>query len=247
MVDCRHARKLYPQERHGNSASPVDTINHAFCSTHSFINSGDFSMAYKFLGTKGATYNTRGATYTADANGVVTVPAAANQDIADLLNDGLPSLGLVGALSNFTATTDPLVTSDSASDYGVGSVWLNTATGIEWRCQSAAVGAAVWMPALSSGMLLGRILGANMNVTTDQPFVMTNYAALNTFRITKITAKNASISLTTAAGGIYPAVSKGGTAIVAAGQVYTSLSAATIALDLTLAAGTARTNETPRI
>jgi hypothetical protein len=35
-------------------------------------------------------------------------------------------------------------------------VWLNTTTGIEWRCQSAAVGAALWVPTLSSGMLLGR-------------------------------------------------------------------------------------------
>jgi hypothetical protein len=179
-------------------------------------------MAFKFLGKSGQTYSTRGASYTADINGIITVPTAANQDIADLLNDGLLSLGLVGALSNFSATTDPVVTSDSASGYGVGSVWLNTTTGIEWRCQAAAVGAAVWVPALSSGMLLGRIIGANMNVTTDQPFVMTNYAALNPFRITKITAKNASISLTTAAGGVYPAASKGGTAIVAAGQVYTN-------------------------
>lgn len=197
-------------------------------------------MAYKFLvGNKGqSVYNTRNGSYTADANGVITVPAPVQTDILDLLSAGCISLGIVGALSNFGATTDPTVSNDNTQDYGVGSRWFNSTTGIEWICQAAATGAAVWLPQVSAGMLLGRILGANMNVTTDQPFVLTNYAALNPFRITKITAKNASISLTTAAGGVYPAATKGGTAIVAAGQVYTALTAATIALDLTLAAGT---------
>lgn len=195
-------------------------------------------MSYKFLGNPSQIYNTRGASYTADAFGVVTVPSPTNQDITDLVNAGLISLGVAQARSNVTATTDPLVTNDSSQDYGAGSIWLNTATGVEWRCVSAGVGAAVWVPYVGTGMLLGRIIGANMNVSTDQPFVLTNWAALNSFRITKITAKNASTSLTTAAGGVYTAASKGGTAIVAAGQVYTSLSAATIALDLTLAAGT---------
>jgi hypothetical protein len=115
---------------------------------------------------------------------------------------------------------------------------MNTSTGVEWRCVGAGTGAAVWVPHVGAGMLLGRIIGANMNIATDQPFVLTNWAALNPFRITKITAKNASTSLTTAAGGVYPAASKAGTAIVASAQAYSALSAATIALDLTLAVGT---------
>jgi hypothetical protein len=195
-------------------------------------------MSFKFLGTKGQSYNTRGAVYSADANGIVTVPAASGYDIMDLLDSGLIPLGQIQAISNLSATTDPGVTNDNTQAYAVGSVWFNTTTGIEWRCQSSATGAAVWIPLVSAAMLLGRILGANMNVTTDQPFVLTNWASLNPFRITKITAKNASVSLTTAAGGVYPAATKGGTAIVAAGQAYSALTAATIALDLTLAAGT---------
>jgi hypothetical protein len=85
---------------------------------------------------------------------------------------------------------------------------------------------------LGSGqVLLGKLASANMNVTTDQS-IRINHS------IRSITVTNASISLTTAAGGFYTAVSKGGTAIVAAGQVYSSLTSATVFLDTTLAAPT---------
>jgi histidine ammonia-lyase len=84
------------------------------------------------------------------------------------------------------------------------------------------------------GGVIGKLIGANFNVTTDQSVGMLIGAGVP-FRITKITVKNASVSLTTAAGGVYTAASKGGTAIVANSQVYTSLSAATLALDLTIA------------
>jgi hypothetical protein len=177
-----------------------------------------------------------GNQYVSDAYGVISgVPIG---DIDSLYKAACIPLGQSGARSTFSQTADPTVSNDNTQDYGVGSTWFNTSTGIEWHCISAATGAAVWVPAVSTGMLLGRIIGANMNVTTDQAFVLTNYAALNAFRITKITAKNASISLTTAAGGVYPAASKGGTAIVASSQAYSSLSSSALALDLTLAAGT---------
>jgi hypothetical protein len=82
--------------------------------------------------------------------------------------------------------------------------------------------------------LIGRLVGANMNVTTDQAFIW--LAAPGTvYRVTKITCTNASVSLTTAAGGVYTAASKGGTAIVASGQAYSALTGATLALDLTIA------------
>lgn len=91
--------------------------------------------------------------------------------------------------------------------------------------------------------LLGQLLGANMNVTTDQTIamtVMTMYASpdliLNPhYRIDRITVTNASLSLTTAAGGVYTATSKGGTAVVAAAQVYSALTTAVKALDVTIA------------
>lgn len=88
-----------------------------------------------------------------------------------------------------------------------------------------------------AGIMLGFVKGANMNVTTDQAFDMSpGWTSLFSFRITKITAEGASLSLTTAAGGIYPAASKAGTAIVAAGQAYSALTSSALALDLTIAA-----------
>lgn len=80
---------------------------------------------------------------------------------------------------------------------------------------------------------IGCLIGANMNVTTDQAIPLAIPAGAR-FRITKITAKNASVNLTTAAGGVYPAASKGGTPIVLAAQAYSALSAAGLALDLTI-------------
>lgn len=82
--------------------------------------------------------------------------------------------------------------------------------------------------------LLGKLIGANMNVTTDQAIPITRIGSQK-YIITKIVVTNASTSLTAADGGIYTAASKGGTAIVAAAQVYTALTSATVALDLTLA------------
>lgn len=84
--------------------------------------------------------------------------------------------------------------------------------------------------------------GANMNSTADQSLVrqfgFTNYI------LDKIVVTNASISLTTAAGGVYTAAAKGGTAIVAAAQAYAALTTAAAALALTLA-NTNRRSETP--
>jgi len=89
---------------------------------------------------------------------------------------------------------------------------------------------------VSSPTMIGRLLGVDFNVTANpgQPIPMFNGNL--PFRVTKITVKNASTSLTTAVGGIYPAINKGGTALVANTQVYSALTAAGLALDLTIAA-----------
>lgn len=88
--------------------------------------------------------------------------------------------------------------------------------------------------ATGTEILLGQLIGANMNVTTDQAIPITRIGSKR-YVITRITVTNASTSLTNADGGIYTATSKGGTAVVAAAQVYTALTSATVALDLTLA------------
>ncbi len=87
---------------------------------------------------------------------------------------------------------------------------------------------------LNTEQLLWKKIGADMNVTTDQ--ALTKIGTYTNFLITRIRVVNASISLTTAAGGVYNTAAKGGTALVAAGQAYSTLTAATIGLDLTLAA-----------
>ena len=82
--------------------------------------------------------------------------------------------------------------------------------------------------------VLFRLTGANMNVTTDQEFE--RLGVFGPYIITTIRCANASTSLTTAAGGIYSAASKGGDTLVAAGQAYSTLTGSTLGLDLTLAA-----------
>ena len=91
-----------------------------------------------------------------------------------------------------------------------------------------------FLPIVVGEQPIAQILGANMNVTTDQAFTMLIPANI-AFTVRRIYATNASISLTTAAGGVYDAASKGGNAIVAATQVYSGLTTSTKGVYLTVA------------
>ncbi len=93
--------------------------------------------------------------------------------------------------------------------------------------------------------LCGELLHADMTsggagAIGDQPFAWF-VAPTQSYRLTKITARNATATLAAgaAAGGVYTAAAKGGSAVVANSQVYTALTAvdATRNLDLTLVAG----------
>lgn len=109
-------------------------------------------MPYKFSGKPYQTYTTHlGVPYTADPFGVVTVPILNDQEVMDLLDIGLVSLGLSQALSNYSATIDPTSANDNTQDYGVGSHWVNTTNGRVWICQSAVTGAAAWALAVVPG------------------------------------------------------------------------------------------------
>ena len=88
------------------------------------------------------------------------------------------------------------------------------------------------LPQQFGGILLGKLIAANMNVTTDKK--ITIFSNPSKFVIRRIVVTNASTSLSTAAGGIYTAVSKGGTAVVAASQAYSTLTTSALFLDLTL-------------
>lgn len=81
--------------------------------------------------------------------------------------------------------------------------------------------------------VLGRLKSANFNSTSDQQ-ININFNGYN-YVITDIIVCNPSISLTAAIGGFYTGTSKSGTTIVAATQVYTSLTGSTKYVKLTLA------------
>jgi len=87
---------------------------------------------------------------------------------------------------------------------------------------------------LGISQLLFSKVGANFNSAADQ--VLDKTWAFGDYYIEEIRVANASISLTTAAGGIYDTAAKGGNAIVAAGQAYAALDAGTKGLVLTLTA-----------
>lgn len=75
-----------------------------------------------------------------------------------------------------------------------------------------------------------RFENLDFNSTADQ--ALAGFPAR--YIIRQITAHDASVNMTTAAGGIYPAPAKGGTKIVAAAQVYTALTTANKFVNLTL-------------
>lgn len=90
--------------------------------------------------------------------------------------------------------------------------------------------------------ILCSIRSANFNITTDQ--TCTIPSSVTAWVPTSIIVTNCSGTFTLAAGGVYPAASKGGTALVAAAQAYTALTGASVVLGLTMAAGIATTRLT---
>jgi len=93
---------------------------------------------------------------------------------------------------------------------------------------------------VGSNVLLWRLIGADMNSTSDQLF--TKIGSFTSSMIINITATNPSISMTTAVGGIYPTTAKGGTPIVAASQVYSGLTASSVWIAVSSAATGRATN-----
>lgn len=148
----------------------------------------------------------------------------------------MAQLGRVGIYQdNVVALGPPTVNNDATQGYGVGSTWYDTTNNVFWQCASASAGASIWRPVTSG--VVGSLIGANMNVTTDQ--VLTGHIVAGVkYSIGRIIVTNCAVSLTTAAGGVYGAAAKGNPIVVAASQVYTALTGTvTQQLILTLAAG----------
>lgn len=88
-------------------------------------------------------------------------------------------------------------------------------------------------PNIGTQQALFKLIGANMNVTTDQ--LLVQQFSFSTWEVEKIIVTNASASLALAVGGFYTAASKGGTPIVAATQIFSALTNSTAILNPTLA------------
>jgi hypothetical protein len=99
---------------------------------------------------------------------------------------------------------------------------------------SIAMAADITNPQSVAGTqrVIGTLRGANFNVATDQAIPM----AVAVYQITGIVVTNCSASLTLAVGGFYPTTAKGGTPIVAATQIYSALTSASVLLNVTVAA-----------
>ncbi len=82
--------------------------------------------------------------------------------------------------------------------------------------------------------VIATLRSANFNSTADQAIAVP--PQIGTYQITAISVTNCSTSLTLAVGGVYPTTSKGGTPVVAATQVYSALTGATVLLGATIAA-----------
>jgi hypothetical protein len=80
---------------------------------------------------------------------------------------------------------------------------------------------APWNAFAPASIQCGWLYGANMNATTDQAIPIS--VPSGTWAIDSISISNPSISLTTAQGGFYTAASKGGVAVVASTQAYSTL------------------------
>lgn len=90
--------------------------------------------------------------------------------------------------------------------------------------------------------VIGTLRAANFNSTADQ--AITIPAQTTAWAPTAIWVTNCSTSMTLAAGGFYPATSKGGTALVAAAQLYSAATSNAIIVNATLAANIATTRYT---
>lgn len=80
---------------------------------------------------------------------------------------------------------------------------------------------APWQAFAPTRIQCGTLKGANFNITTDQAIPISVPSA--TYLFDSIEISSPSVSLTTAAGGFYTAVSKGGVAVVASSQAYSAL------------------------
>jgi hypothetical protein len=87
-------------------------------------------------------------------------------------------------------------------------------------------------PILASQKVLTSIRSASFNTTSDQPLILP--PSIVAFQLTGILVTNASVSLSTAAGGFYTGAGRTGAVIVTGPQSYASLTNGNVLLLLTI-------------
>jgi hypothetical protein len=146
---------------------------------------------------------------------------------------------LLSGAGAFAATMQCAPNQVITTNYPSGATYAADAAGIVTSVSGNDVqsmqAAGCTTVGVGSGTMIGRLLGVNMNVTTDQPIPLWVLPG-QYYRLVKISFKNCSISMTTAAGGIYTAAAKGGTVVVLAATTYTGLTGPTLAADLSIVA-----------
>lgn len=142
-------------------------------------------------------------------------------ELGHIENDPVNHDSLWRALDGITAL--PYCANDGTHPKTAGSIFM---------AENAVLGGQQALRPQPGLALIGKFSKADFNSTADQRIYLD--PTITRCRITRIVVVGASVSLTTAAGGVYTAAAKGGTALVAAAQAYASLTTPAKVLELTM-------------
>lgn len=138
-----------------------------------------------------------------------------------------PTLGVATATSiNKVALTAPATSATLTIANGKTLTASNTLTFTGTDASSVNCGAGGTVSYTTNGapgVLTATLVAADFNSTADQAITILYPPGFTRFMMNNLLISHASVALTTSVGGFYTATSKGGVAIVAAGQTYAAI------------------------